>query len=42
MQCRELVERFFLLVRSAKSATAKFIETIYFADFAIFLRLFNP
>jgi len=41
-QCHELVECFFLLLRSAKSATAKFIatakliETYYFADFVIF------
>ena len=42
MQCREFFECFFLYVRSAKSATAKFIATgrlieiIHFTDFAIF------
>jgi len=36
MQSREFVECFFLLLRSMKNATAKFIEIICFANFAIF------
>jgi len=36
MQCRELVECFFLLLRSAKSATAEFTEIICLDNFAIF------
>jgi len=36
MQFSELVECFFLLVRSANTDIAKLIETICFADYAIF------